>query len=323
MRRSVAYGKQVLVGHGGLNQYLIVVDSVKRQGKLPGKAMSKNMLQWYTKRLVCEGIIKRIGYGVWQLNEQKWDDFQALKQVLVGHDGSPPMTKQTNTFHTQSRGVRGHGFQFVLKIPLLKNWDRREEFLKARQIRFKPAGSFRQGQSIMIGGFKVWLCQKSIIIYFPEGMDILEETARISKEMAFLKALEVIREVEEVLEVNFKHAGHYQLRLVKQHYADPNNSLAKKYEAEGKKLQVIGSDGKTWLLIDCSTGLPELETVHPSQAAGDMDDVVKRFFGEMKTNPVFPKETMEMFGAQALINTQFIANFKQVMDVLMQLRGLK
>lgn len=318
MTRSVAHGKQVKVGHLKLDFYLSVVDNIRKLGKLPEGGRSKQARNWFVKRLLREGVVRKIGYGVWEVNEQKWINFRASKQVKVqtsiGHDDTPRMSSSTFTFHVQSRGVRGHGFQFILKIPFLKNWDRRVDFLKAKQVSFKPTGSFRKGQRVIIGGFKVWLCQKSVIIYFPESMDILEETARISKEMAFLKVLEVIREVEEVMQVSFKVAGHYQIRLVKQHYADPNNSLAKRFLAEGKKLEVKGIDGKTWLLVDCSTGIPELETVHPVQAAGDMDDVVKRFFEELKTNPVFPKEIMSMNQAMTMNIAALTNLIKKIME---------
>jgi len=163
-----------------------------------------------------------------------------------------------------------------------------------RNIPFDVLGNFGHGQALTVQQFRVWLCQKSIIIYFPKSLDILEETASESKRMAFLKVLEIIRELEEVLETSFRIAGKYQVRLVKQHYADPNNILARKMDQEGQKLHLIGEDGKTWLLIDCSTGMPELECVHPVEAVRDMDEVVMAFFKDLRLHPVLPGEILAM-----------------------------
>lgn len=291
---SASCGKQVKVTHGGSDFYLTVVESIKRLGKLPQKGRSKQARNYYVKRLIQEGIIHKIGYGVWEVDDQKWSDFQQVKQVKVTHGGSPPEAQKTFTFHAQSRSVRGHGFQFVLKLPDLKNWGRREDFLRSRRISFDRGGGFRQSQALTIQQFRVWLCQKSIIIYFPQSLDILEETASESKRMAFLKVLEIIKGLEDLLETSFRIMGKYQLRLVKQHYADPNNILARRMEEEGQKLHLIGEDGKTWLLIDCSTGLPELECVHPSEAVRDMDEVVMAFFKDLRLHPVLPGEILAM-----------------------------
>jgi hypothetical protein len=125
-------------------------------------------------------------------------------------------------------------------------------------------------------------------------LDILEETALKSKERAFFKVLEIVKELEDLLETSFRIVGKYQVRLVKQHYADPNNVLARRMEEEGQKLHLIGEDGKTWLLIDCSTGLPELECVHPSEAVRDMDEVVMAFFKDLRLHPVMPGEILQM-----------------------------
>ena len=318
---SASCGKQVKVTPLGLDFYLTVVESIKRLGKLPLGGRSKQARNWYVKRLIQEGIIHKIGYGVWEVDEQKWSDFQQVKQVKVTPYHTPPGVDKTFTFHTQSRGVRGHGFQFILKLPVLKNWDRRKDFLRSRQIDFsvlKARGVYHQ---LFIQQFKVWLCQKSVIIYFPRSLDILEETASESKRMAFLKVLEIIRELEDVLETSFRIAGKYQVRLVKQHYADPNNILARRMDDDGQKLHLIGEDGKTWLLIDCSTGMPELECVHPVEAVRDMDEVVMAFFKDLRLHPVLPGEILAMQSGALADHLALSVIVKQLIEAVNKIDG--
>lgn len=291
--------KQVKIGHQRKNLYLSVVQSIKDYGKLPKRGGSKQLINYYTKKLSSEGIIKKIGYGTWVCDWQKWIEFKEVKQVKIGHDGTP---SKSFTFHTQQRSVRGHGFQWILKIPIgLKNWDRRADFLRSRNISFSSSNTFRKGQSITIQHFKVWLCDKSLVFYFPECLDVLGESALKSREIAFIKLFEIVEALERLLNVSFKIVGKYYVRLVKQHYADPLNELAKKYDSEGKKLNVVGSDGKTWLLVDCSTGVPELECVHSQEAVKDMDEIVKVFFNDLRSNPVLLSDLVNM-------QTQSLAN---------------
>ena len=305
--------KEVAVGHGGLTRHLTVVESIRDYGRLPRKGMSKHSKKRVCKTLSSEGIIKKIAYGVWEVDWNKWLIFSHKKEVAVGDDGTPISPA---TFHVQRRGVRGHGFQWVLKVPDLKNWDRRQNYLMAKGISFKPSGSFRKAESILVQQFRVWLCQKSIVIYFPESLDVLENSALKCKEAAFFKLLEIIQALEKILETSFRIVGKYQVRMVKQHYADPNNELAKKYESEGKKLHVIGEDGKTWLLIDNSQGVPELECVHSQDAVKDMDDVVKTFFNDLRLHPVMPGEILQMQGSILADHLALSVVVKQLVEAM-------
>jgi len=105
-------GKEVKVRSKSLrnlNLYLTIVDSIKTFNKLPPSnelRLSKQRMNWYISRLKDKGVIKKMGYGVWQVNDKKLIEFK--KQVKVRSLGARA-DKPTTNLHALN-----------IKIPILK-----------------------------------------------------------------------------------------------------------------------------------------------------------------------------------------------------------
>lgn len=177
--------------------------------------------------------------------------------------------------------VRGHAFMFTLKLPSkLRNWDRREEILEKMGIDFKPLaiGGINRGQKINFKGRKIWLTDRSIVIY--ERSSYLADTAEEAKDHAVADLITLVKALEKKLHANLSFGGQYKFKVSRQHYALIKNALARQYDREGKKLQIYNSSG-LWFLIDNSYNLHEAETVHSKTAVSD-NEKVQNFFNGVK-----------------------------------------
>ena len=254
--------------------------------------LSKPLLSYYFKQLRQNGNIEKIGKGVW------------IVKSLPSKVGKPHLDK--------SLTIRGHGFVFKIKIPKLKNWEKRQDFLINNNIDYKLVGIKHSNHSIKINKFKVWLCNESIIVYFPSGMSFFNNSATQSKQEAFNVLFEVIAKLETMFNVSFKINKQYLFSCSRQHYALIKNALAKVYGS--KKLEVY-DNGELWFLIDNSFNLHETETVSPLKADNDMDKAIKPFFNMLRENPNVLLELTQ----NTLLNTQVI---KAVQNEVVELTKL-
>jgi DNA-binding transcriptional ArsR family regulator len=266
--------KEVKKHLGSKNFYLFVLEQLKT-GVRPSKictnlGISKQALNYYLSSLKKEGLISKLGYGVWEVKEVK-----EVKKHLADrlqHPVSIEALKQDQ--------VRAHAFQFTLSLPKdLRNWDKRKELLQTAGITFKDMPNvFGGAELIEFKGKKVILTNKSIVVNEPK--DYLTETADNAKSYAVNNFLVFIRSLENYLKANFSYGGQYKFKVTRQHYALVKNALAKQYDKEGKKLEVYQA-GELWFLIDNSFNLHEAETVHPVTASGD-NKKVQDFFNGIK-----------------------------------------
>lgn len=263
--------------------YLTILDSIRISGGLPKGVLSSQGLNYYVKKLKIEGAIRNIGYGTWVIDQDKADRFLFKEQVKKVRYGGHP-------------DVRGHGFQWVVKLPVgLSGWRGREQILVRQGFAFKR---IRYGLSILFEGFTFDLFERSIVCFAPKDKSWYAESAEDSRQYALFDVTVLIGKLERLMGFNFKRKGAYKLRLSKQHYGDVDNDLAKQRAREGSLLRVSDRSGE-WLLIDVSHGVPELETVHPVSASSDMDGVIKPFFNQLKETKLMPKDVLAMIAGVA------------------------
>ena len=104
------------------------------------------------------------------------------------------------------------------------------------------------------------------------------------------------------------------IRLVREHLSDVRNPLANK--RNGNPIQIRGSDGFVWLLIDKSKGEPELETVKANSALSD-SDVIDKFMNDWKENdPPTNSELAIHITAMLGIQEEFNKNIVLHMNIL-------
>jgi len=248
--------------------------SLLKEGLSPAQicerlGMKKQAVQRHITSMKNAGMIKKIGYGVWEILKE-----DAPKQVHSSRHITPPCFP-TSTLNR----IRGHGFMFTIRIPHLKNWDNRASILKRQGITFKSINKLGSPQSIMFKGRKILLYSNSIIVYEPASY--LSDSAQGSRNRAVADLLSLIASLETLLHTSFRIHGDYQFKVSRSHYAMMKNELAKQYDQDGRKLHIYNADG-LWFLIDNSFNLHEAETVHPHTSDSDMDKHVRPFFNGLK-----------------------------------------
>jgi len=264
------------------NLNLIIYEFIKH-GIRPSKIckilnIKKTALQYYLSTLKKAGLIKKVGYGVWEiLDEFDEKKFKKTSRVARNNWGSKfELLRQDQ--------VRGHAFQFKLLVPeRLRNWDKKEEVLSKKGIVFKSLNHlFGGGVSLDFKGRKVHLTNSSIIIYEKESY--IADLAKDAKSAAIYHFLKLVRALEKHLKADFSVQGQYKFRVTRQHYALVKNALAKQYDENGEKLEVYSANG-LWFVIDNSYNLRESETVNPKEADVD-NEKVQDFFNSLKALPI-------------------------------------
>lgn len=260
------------------NFYLTIYNYIKDHNKLPDNEFldlpEKNFsqrLNYYISSLKKAGFIKKIGYGVWQ-TEKEFSE-EKLKEVKT--------TKKITTQHTKPQPtIRGHAFQFNIKLPKIHNWKKRRDFLDKNNIAYENLKIIGNGEKIHFKGKKVWLTDKSIIIF--EKTSFLSDSAAGSKSYAIYDMLSLLKSLESLFNVSFMINKGYRFKVSKQHYARLSCSLANQYRKDGKKLYVKQEDGTTWLWTDYSLNIDETETGNTERSDKDMDNHIHPFLNSLR-----------------------------------------
>jgi len=258
------------------NLYYSIITYISKHNKLPDTLLSKSARQYHINKLKSDGVIMKKGYGFWEADINKFEDLKKLEKFKNSvYDG---------------RDIRGHGFHYKVVIPSIANWHKREKFLEDINKKKHNKGLFYvnskgtwKGQRIIIKGYKCWLCNNSLVIYTPKGKSFYHYTARDSMQSAFIDLIGVLKSIENKLGIDIKFKGKYRVTTSKQHFGRINDSLAKEYNKEKRKLY-IKQDGVYWLIIDNSFNLNELECLNTKTAKEDMDDGVVPFFNSVRSN---------------------------------------
>lgn len=265
------------------------VDICKKLGK------SKTSIQYYLSNLKHNGLIEKIGYGVWETSKPFKEVQKTSRHGRVSSD--------LNLF--SSDRVRGHGFMFKVRLPVLDGWVDRVKVFEKLGVRFSYLNIAGGGQKLVFRGRKVWVTNKSIIIY--EKASFLSDSAGVSKNHAVSELLKVIRGLEGLLKADFRVGGKYKFCVCRQHYALVKNALAKQFDAEGKRLNVY-CDGGLWFLIDNSFNLHEAECVHVKTGVSDTNKVQSFFNGLKVVDDYTPGKVLEMLGKTASVQETISEN---------------
>lgn len=298
--------KEVQTTPKGLNLNLSIVSLIKK-GLRPSKmcevlGKKKTTLQYYLSSLKRGGFIKKIGYGTWIVTKD-YDEKEVQNIPRVAKHS----LKNLNLLKPDS--VRGHAFQFKIRLGEIRNWNRRTEIFDKLGIKYKRlmTGSTCTGQRIGYRGRKVWLTNKTIIIY--EKSSYMGENAKESRSYAIYGLISLIKGLERLLRANFKVNGQYLFSVSRQHYALVKNALAKQYDREGKKLAVYNTNG-LWFVIDNSFNLHEAETLHPRTAVND-NEKVQDFFNGVKEHEGFtPQFVVDSLAKNSIGIGQNVANLE-------------
>jgi len=285
--------------------------------------MSKQAIHWYTEKLKQNNLIKKVAYGVWEINEK-----EVKEHLKVGN--ATPYKTFTSSCGDFSKQIRGHGFSFKVRIPKLRNWENREKYL-TEKIKFKNIGLHNSIQSITIKKYKIWLCKKSIIVYAPKSKSYFTNTAKESKLQAIADLKYILNKLEGFLKVSMQINGKYVFKVSRQHYAKINDELAEHYNRNKNKLAIEGYDGQ-WFLIDNSFNLNEAECVHPAKAQEDMDEVIHPFLNQLRETKLMPNQiignfnninnTLDRFSNEAV--NPLTAQIKLHLDVMHEIKdGIK
>ena len=212
-----------------------------------------------------------VGYGTWEFPESS-DSLKktTANQPYVGKK-QPRTEIQKNIYAYIPESVRAHAFVWTVRVPLdMDNWSnkKRGQYLDRHNIEYKSLGIFGGGQSLVVKGHRVWLTNKSLVIYDTDSY--FAETAIAAKSTAVHSLISIIRSIERLLHADFTIQGDWAFQPSRHHYAIIKNSLARQYDEEGKKLEVRDpEDNSLWLWIDNSYGMHETETGHKDTADDD------------------------------------------------------
>ena len=267
-----------------------------KQGKILSRwakenKISKQKLYYYTTILKSKGLIKKIGYGVWEASKR-----------------STNSTKDT----IELREVRGHAFIWKVKVPKIKNWEKRIEILDKLKIEYKLVG-IKKTPRIILNKRKIWLGKKNIIIFEP--LSFFAVNSIQSRSLAVYKLLQTLEKIETKLKIGLKP---YRFTPRREHYSLIKNELAIQCNKRGEKIYVTDDVG-LWFCIDNSYNLDEAETLNRNAMMNNMG--AQGYFNshkdtKWKVTPQFVLDTMDGIQQNQMI---FDKNMKSHLDILKKL----
>jgi len=215
--------------------YLSIWNKIK-EGKNQ-KQISKELnikqqnVSYYLRRLKKLGIVRKLGYGVWETTTtQKKDLEHALSK--------------------SSKKIRGHAFIWKIKLGKKYDWIK---ILDNLNINYSLIRGYTP--RIVINKRKIWLGKKSVIIYDPYsyyGKNAIE-----SRKHSIISFLEIVDTLKRKIGVNLRGLP---FTISREHYGMIKNDLAIQCNRNGEKIYVSDDKEGEWLWIDDSHSLGELET---------------------------------------------------------------
>jgi hypothetical protein len=133
-----------------------------------------------------------------------------------------------------AKDIRGHGFQWRIKLPNIKFWNKRKEYMDSKDIIYIESRANWTGQRIKVRGYKVWLLDHSIILYLPKNKSFYSYSCEGSYQMALVDLMETLKCIESKMGINLKLDSGYHIMPSRQHYAKIKDALAEDYN--NKKL---------------------------------------------------------------------------------------
>lgn len=224
-----------------------------KSGLLPERTVKRGLSQ-----LRSVGLIKKVGYGTWEIIDQ--DNDKKRTGQLVHRVTQPPTPDNgpKNGPIMKPDTVRQHGIVATVKVNRARfiTWDDRHIVLDARKI---PYTTIPQGQRIKVLDVeKVWLTSKSIVYYLPYSW--FGETVTDCAAKAIEDVIRLTLRLERMLGIDtLKIHGSYWIKFSRQHDSLIKNALAEMYNHPRQRIQFRDELGQ-WALIDNSWNLEEFET---------------------------------------------------------------
>lgn len=264
-----------------IKSYLKILDIIRDySGKKPPQKAIADKLGVSTRTvrtrmnvLKKNDVINYLGNGTWEVNEANVRPFienvHSQKKVNV-HEHDNSKYKQDM--------IRGHGFQFTLKLPKEIPQYTRRKLLDILKIEWKETGSptwgEKKGEKFEHKGWTVWFTHKSIIAWFSKD----RSAYAYSSIDAFMEAMylfkrDIVWDTERWFGKTWKKKSPfkqaYEIKICKEHYALIKNTDAKNLRDDNKKIYVVDHDGKVWLITDFSHSTDETELVKAGEAQSD------------------------------------------------------
>ena len=281
-----------------------VLRSIKA-GKSPAKIckeldVSKQKLNYYVAKLKKQGCIEKVSYGTWRYIKE----VKEVKTLTIGQ-------YKDNT----NKEIRGHAFIWKIEFAKAFNWADIVRHYKGKKLTFQKMFNGKVHRTLFMNR-KIWLTSKGIIIYEP--IDFLGHSSFEVKGMAIYDMDLLIKSLLRVLNIKFKP---YRFTTSREHYGMIKNELARQYNAKKEKMLIRSEEGTTWLWIDDSKGLGELETNKPK-----VSRQVQNFWNDHKKHnfeftPTFTLNLMNGIQQNQLI---FDKNMSSHLEVIKELgKGVK
>jgi len=201
---------------------LCIVDDLKSNLSLSQIAtkygVTESTVGYHIKILKKQGVIRMVGYGTWEiLKSPESEKKTTANEPYVGKK-QPREEIQKNIFEYIPESVRAHAFVWTVEIPSdMYNWsnEKRVQYLESHDIPYVPLGIFGGGQRLTILGHKLWLTNKSLIIY--DTNSYFAETAIAAKSTAVHHLLSIIRNLERLLHTDFRTGSSWKFKPSRHH----------------------------------------------------------------------------------------------------------
>lgn len=247
----------------------------------------KQTLSYSVGKLKALGCIEKKGYGTWEFKKD-------LKEVPK----RPRGTKAGQIRTSSKKEIRGHAF--IWKINFYDynyNWPRIIRNYKKKKLTFRFILNKKVIRTIFKGR-KIWLTRSGIIIYEP--LDFVGKSSFQVKGNAVFEMDRLIKDLLEELKLTLRR---YRFTTSREHYGMIRNELARQYNERKEKLYIKSEEGTTWLWIDDSESLAELETNDPS-----ISRQVQNFYNDHKktkfeVTPSFVLDSLNKTNAAVQQNT--------------------
>lgn len=216
-------------------------------------------------------IMSKNGMGVSEISHRlkisRSYVYRIIKKSLVGSQmvhrggvstgGRKPSFPMEKPERMDKYRWRGHNFHFDVRIIWASD----------SYAGFKKSGTVRK-----LEGWTLVLFKQKIEAY--STVDFRGDSPSEALECGLASFLAILGKFEAIGGVVVLKARSDNVVLVRSHFAEVGNEIAKDYDARGLRLAVYAEDGKLAFLYDRSVSpFVELEAVHPDTAKGDADKV--------------------------------------------------
>ena len=279
-----------------INFELDIINLLKKGLKIPQIANHLNIsmpnLSYYLSSLKKQNVIKKVGYGVWEIIPS--GEVKILEKATH---------KANLQVKNKVKNVRGHAFIWKIKPNKKFNYI---ELLNSKNIKYELKG-FSKTPRIILNNKKIWLGSNYITIFEPKINSYFETNTINSKKNAIYSLLEDITAIKSLFG-EFR----YTFTCRRQHYGFVNSPEALHFINKSKKILIKNEKGY-WFSIDYSqNNYKESETIHEKDADIDGLGYQNLMNSHEKTNfKVTPDYILNGFNKLIQIQMQEVSNWKE------------